>query len=286
MKNKLLIIMLLIISTSILIKAQEPSSFFPKEIGNKWHYKDLNTGQISISELTKDSVDLDGNYYLFYDNQTNPNYLIDTAHNVFLIYNPFPNYLRYKLDADSGDAWESQPGGASWAWVARVETSFVFSQPSIIKVFQYGPVHPDSLPQPYALSEDWLASGFGLIYQWREPTDIISLIGCVIDSDTFGITTSVKMIEDNIPADFKLKQNYPNPFNPTTTIEFELSREAEVNISVYNLLGQQVSILFDGLKSAGFHKIKWDASGIASGIYLCRLQTEGNTRTIKMLFSK
>lgn len=291
MKNKIQVIILFTIFISVLLKAQDPISFFPKEAENKWYYKDLNTGHISFREITKDSIDSNGSHYLFYDNQTNPTRIIDTTYNVFVNSYPFPNYLLYKLKADSGDVWESQPGGANWAWIARVETSFVFSRPSIIKIFQYGPVHPDSLSQPHALKEDWLASGFGLIYQWREPTDIVSLIGCVIDSDTFGITTSIKPIENNIPADFVLKQNYPNPFNPITKIEYYIPKATFVTLKIYDIMGIEIKTLVSEEKYMGKYYVIWNGRNdkdemVSSSIYFYKLETDENKIVRKMVFLK
>jgi hypothetical protein len=72
---------------------------------------------------------------------------------------------------------------------------------------------------------------------------------------------------NGIPVSYKLYQNYPNPFNPTTTIEYHLPAVSYVDLSVYNLLGQKVVTLVSGNKNAGFHQVKWDASGRSSGVY-------------------
>ena len=67
--------------------------------------------------------------------------------------------------------------------------------------------------------------------------------------------------KDNpLPSSFKLHQNYPNPFNPTTRIKYDIPKLSEVRIVVYNLMGWQVAILFDGIKPAGYHNITWDLS--------------------------
>jgi hypothetical protein len=71
---------------------------------------------------------------------------------------------------------------------------------------------------------------------------------------------------------FKLEQNYPNPFNPTTIINYELPITNDVELSIYNLLGQKVAMLINEQKDAGYHQVEWDASGFASGIYYYRIQ--------------
>ncbi|MDP3830593.1 MAG: T9SS type A sorting domain-containing protein, partial [Ignavibacteriaceae bacterium] len=234
---------------------------------------------------SRDSIGFDSSHNLFYDTYYfYPQFRIDTNLNIFEAPQEGWNFLLYKLDADVGDIWEGKNDGISWAWVTRIETAYVFSKLTTIKIFRYGPGRPDSANSPGFL-ENWLASGFGLIYSDYN-YGFTYLQGCIIAGDTFGIVTSVKDILTEIPEVFKLNQNYPNPFNPTTTIEFELAHEAEVNIHVYDILGQQITILSSGFKPAGIHKIKWNASGLTSGVYLCRLQANDKVSSIKMLLTR
>lgn len=92
----------------------------------------------------------------------------------------------------------------------------------------------------------------------------------------------------SLPTQFKVQQNYPNPFNPTTLIKYELPKEGLVDISIYNLLGQRIANLYNGVKSAGFQSISWngkDSNGfeLSSGIYFARVSFERNVSTIKMM---
>jgi hypothetical protein len=73
------------------------------------------------------------------------------------------------------------------------------------------------------------------------------------------------------PEKFELFQNYPNPFNPATTISYQLSSPGRVRLVVYNLLGQEVARLVDAEREAGFHQQLWDASSLASGLYIYRV---------------
>lgn len=272
MKHKLFTIGFLLSLQAAIASAQTPESFFPFQVGNLWEYQMIPSGELYQIAFTSDSLLPDGSHYIFYN--TTVLYRIDTSADVYL----YPldttafNWLRYKLPADSGEVWQLQPphtGG--WAWVAEVESAYVFSQPTVVKVFRYGPGHPDSTTA--YLEEDRLASGFGLIYTWREPNDIRYLRGCIIDGDTFGIITNVRKEEFVIPREYQLKQNYPNPFNPTTTIEFELPEAAVVSVRVYDLLGRQVATLVEGKLSVGTHRVMWDARELPSGIYFIRLTT-------------
>ena len=73
-------------------------------------------------------------------------------------------------------------------------------------------------------------------------------------------------------AGYQLLPNYPNPFNPTTNINFNLPVTSNVQLTVYNLLGQKVATLIDGRTAAGLHTVKFDAQNLASGVYFYRLK--------------
>jgi hypothetical protein len=103
-------------------------------------------------------------------------------------------------------------------------------------------------------------------------------------SPTFtGLTTTAVPGTQETPFRFELSQNYPNPFNPTTNVAYAIAKAGEVRLIVYNLLGQQVAVLADGVQTAGEHVAPFDARGLSSGVYYCRLQAGENTATMKML---
>ena len=107
-----------------------------------------------------------------------------------------------------------------------------------------------------------------------------------------------------IPNVFALHQNFPNPFNPETEIRYQLPKESNVSITIYNVLGRRVKTLFEGPKEAGYLRTFWNAVDefgypIASGIYFCRIdcrKTENRgglmvevsefTKTIKLMYMK
>jgi hypothetical protein len=74
------------------------------------------------------------------------------------------------------------------------------------------------------------------------------------------------------PAEYVLSQNYPNPFNPGTNIRYELPKTSHVGLTVYDLLGREVSVLVNDRREAGVHEVKFDGSGLASGVYFYRLR--------------
>ena len=111
---------------------------------------------------------------------------------------------------------------------------------------------------------------------------------CEVWSSTWiGTQSTVLSAEEEIVAnEFALHQNYPNPFNPETTIKFSIPSTQDVNLSVYNMLGQRVVTLFNGELQGGSHIAKWHAGDIASGVYIYKLTSSNKTITQKMLLLK
>jgi hypothetical protein len=89
-----------------------------------------------------------------------------------------------------------------------------------------------------------------------------------------------------IPSTFALHQNYPNPFNPSTTISYDLPVRARVKLVIYNLLGQEVATLVNGEQEPGRYNVKFDASGLPSGIYFYRLEASKFVDVKKMILVK
>ncbi|MCK5126002.1 MAG: T9SS type A sorting domain-containing protein [candidate division Zixibacteria bacterium] len=109
---------------------------------------------------------------------------------------------------------------------------------------------------------------------------------------TYNVLTPSAAGDDPVIANvFSLDQNYPNPFNPSTTINYSLARKSKVNISVYNILGQQINTLVNGEKDAGPHQIPWygddnNGDAVASGIYFYKMVTDDFVETFKMVLMR
>jgi hypothetical protein len=85
---------------------------------------------------------------------------------------------------------------------------------------------------------------------------------------------------------FQLQQNYPNPFNPSTDIKFAIPKAGNVSLIVYNILGEEVATLVNGFKPAQSYTVKFDGTGLASGVYFYTLRYNGQSMTKKMLLLK
>jgi len=114
----------------------------------------------------------------------------------------------------------------------------------------------------------------------------VDLDGTSHFSDVIGFTpTNVESNTSN-PRTFSLEQNYPNPFNPSTTITYELPMSSEVQLSVYDMLGCELSVLVNESRDAGVHEAKFDASGFSSGVYFYRLRAGDFVSMKQMLILK
>ena len=112
-----------------------------------------------------------------------------------------------------------------------------------------------------------------------------------VDNVSLSLPTSVDHGTDQVPGEFTLRQNFPNPFNPTTTFTYDVPLAQVVRLSVYNLLGEKVKTIIDGLVEAGTHREIWDGTndqglGVVSGVYFYRLEATDFSSTRKMMLMK
>lgn len=98
--------------------------------------------------------------------------------------------------------------------------------------------------------------------------------------------TSVEAVDNGIPTDYYLSQNYPNPFNPITTIKFGLPEDTQVELVVYNIIGQKVATLVNQYMRAGHYVVQFDGSNYASGTYFYILKAGSKVLKNKMLLIK
>ncbi len=233
---------------------------------------------------------------------------------VSVVDNPYPDELNGsgrvgKMIKDGGEFW-----GGAWFELDRpitfdtennAITMKVWSPredvPVAVKVEQTDGDEEYEMVVPTTTSGEWEEltwdmNGAGFDETW----DIVTLIfdleaGQIGDgSENFtwyfdelyvsGIhtTTSSEAPDKEVPQQMQLGQNYPNPFNPTTNITFSLPEAVHATLGVYNLLGQRVAMLKDEYLTSGQHSVTFDASDLASGTYIYRLQA-GNQQITRSL---
>ena len=105
--------------------------------------------------------------------------------------------------------------------------------------------------------------------------------GVVLETMSAGTVTDVHVTASGLPDKFELYQNYPNPFNPATQIRFSIAEQGFVSLRIYNLLGQELLTLVDGVLHAGVHTTTWNPTNMASGVYFYRLEVIDTKNTSK-----
>jgi len=143
--------------------------------------------------------------------------------------------------------------------IERSEDNISFSEIGFVPGFG-----TTTKPKSYSYSDQFANSG---TYQYRLKQ---------IDFDGSFAYSNVAEVEVSLPTEFSLEQNYPNPFNPSTSIQFSLPVDAQVQIEVYNLVGEKVAEVVNKDFSTGSHKVSFDASTLTSGIYFYQIDVTGN----------
>ena len=105
------------------------------------------------------------------------------------------------------------------------------------------------------------------------------------------VTVTSGKSEELLPKAFSLSQNYPNPFNPETVIRYTLPEDCQVELTIYNILGQKVKTLVHEYQRAGYKTVRWDSRDdegdeVASGVYLYRIEANGYVEVKKMAVLK
>lgn len=136
-------------------------------------------------------------------------------------------------------------------------------------------------PQVYSYTDMNVPAG-RFYYRLKQ----IDLDGSLHFSEPISVDVLTGVGENELPATFELKQNYPNPFNPATTIEFGVAKAGFVSLKVYNMLGEEVATLVSEELREGSYRRVFDASGLASGVYMYKLSTGSFVQTRKLVLTK
>ncbi|HPS65557.1 MAG TPA: T9SS type A sorting domain-containing protein, partial [Ignavibacteria bacterium] len=89
-----------------------------------------------------------------------------------------------------------------------------------------------------------------------------------------------------VPAKFDLSQNYPNPFNPATKINFDLPKDGQVSLKIFDMLGRELSTIVNEIRKAGYYTVEFNASNLASGVYFYRISAGEFSSVKKMIVLK
>jgi hypothetical protein len=145
--------------------------------------------------------------------------------------------------------------------------------------------YDDHLPWP--ITADGQGATLELIDAVRDNSAADSWMASLEHGTPGSVNSSVTSVDEDvtntIPDEFVLSQNYPNPFNPTTRISYSVPKSSFVSLKVFNVLGQEVRTLFEGVRQPGNYSATFDAVGLSSGVYLYRVQTENFIQTKKLV---
>ena len=209
----------------------------------------------------------------------------------FATYVPTPDSIQYD------PAYEGNSGDANWMDVFEVESDVVVDVNGETRGIDN---LPDVRTLPVAMHRV-LPAGNKLFFAsyWTYAVNTThtnyNWLGYTNESPAyqallwFGIpvlVTDVKQVGSGLPEDYSLAQNYPNPFNPSTTINFALPQASKVVLKIYDVLGREVATLLNSEKAAGNYQVDFDASKLASGVYVYTINAGSFTSTKKMMLMK
>lgn len=248
-----------------------------------------NSGIISldnqVGKMINNEVDLIANKY---KPQENFNSLFFTSREDTLRTLYFGNQLPEQIDQTQYKLPPIPPTGSFDARFSSVDSWLTESSNGAIKLQvpedEYISVHLET--NTMKSSDSWKITQLADDVRYREDVlrdgDSMELYSSDIDKIILDYIKSDTEANSEQPISYTLEQNYPNPFNPTTQIQFSLPEQAQVNISIYNVVGQKVGEAVNRLLEAGQHSVSFDASGLPSGIYFYKMQA-GSFQDIKKL---
>jgi hypothetical protein len=149
----------------------------------------------------------------------------------------------------------------------------------------------ETVSKSYIAYEAKIPSDYKGVSDVQYANDQIKIIENGMDSSRtilldIGTVTDIISNGNVSPEQFHLSQNYPNPFNPATIISYQLSDLSNVKLTVYDLLGRKIETIINKQQSAGKYQVKFNASGLSSGIYFYRLQAGQFSQTKKMILNR
>ncbi|MBV6513062.1 MAG: hypothetical protein FMNOHCHN_02587 [Ignavibacteriaceae bacterium] len=295
MKKNLLLITIAVILLIAKAEAQStPRIQMPYGVGNVWvtdivdddeklrfEYLDSNFVIDSISYWVLESRDY--GYVGYYYCRIRPDgYHVERVDSNVIA----PNYewIHWKENPQVGDEWVNQRLHQFWRYqIIDNFTAPIYGQPDTL----YG-LRISLDGNPYELFALYSLK-FGILsYTAEFETD--RQMGCVINGVVYGDTTFYPWVSvrgEVMELDYRLEQNYPNPFNPSSEIRFRLPESSEIELGVYDILGNRVAVLAKGQYEAGSHGVIFDGAHLASGVYLYKLSYgRGMTLTRKMTLLK
>jgi hypothetical protein len=182
----------------------------------------------------------------------------------------YPSYGADEIPNDTRFSWDRLNGADEYQLQVTRATDSQFAHTLFDRTFAYGTSASNTVVNYMVFN---LPEESELIWRVRAQNGSgTSPWSTTASYTTMGGTSTPVEEGAELPTQAELFQNYPNPFNPTTTIAFELPARSDVTLTVYDVMGRQVTTLVSESLSAGRHDVTWDAGDRASGLYLYRLR--------------
>ena len=248
-----------------------------------WMEKDLSTASSYGGEGNYCYINYPGqNQILFYDGQANQEHWFSSStgtvlarDSVFFMYAQDGKYIGYSLTNHAYSEFVSaQIGGQLW----NKYIVLVYSQYDQLVYDAFNNLFlPLTLSTEHGVRRNAKAGGKTALVMSQNGYLFAYYPGEITGMEAESQAKTIPSVT------YKLSQNYPNPFNPTTLISFSISKSGKTSLKIYDILGQEVKDLVSGTMKAGEHTIEFDATGLASGIYLYQLVSGDFIETKKMI---
>lgn len=271
------------------------------KVGNAWTYRDYWWIPLSKIEIIDTAIIENQKYFKLNENGYHQ-FLRLRKDGYYVVYDSIYGtvtgkyYIYYKKNAQVGDFWAQTRFGFPDSFkiyhkvIGITDISTFWGTWITTKMIEI----TDSILTSYI--EYW-SEDFGLVRVLVDDIwagGVYFLWGCVINDTVYGDTTFTVSVEDSAfvnPTNFELYQNYPNPFNAVTMIKYSITKTSHVKLKVYDILGNEVSVLVDEVKPPGNYSVEFYAEklkqlSISSGTYFYELSANGQRKVKKMALIK
>lgn len=282
MRIRFLCLSLLFTLTGSFGRAQSSNFVFPFGPTDKWEYDIFNNNDPwhpshATLRLTKDTLMpnnitykcLSDGFHTFF-------YLRRDSTKVIQYFSPdSTEFVRYNFSKKVGDTIAAIPRRFDTAFIRLSDDRLttVFGESRRVLTFR----STDAMVWDDVVDSIGIL-GFNVLLEVA-----YSLTGALVNGKIYGTLTHVREGHGTFANTPSLSQNHPNPFNPITLIHFDLPTRCYVLLTIRNILGQPVATIIDGQKEAGSHKIEWNASQLASGVYFYTIEAGDFLQTKKMV---
>jgi hypothetical protein len=275
---------MLLISLALVSIQASGQGMYPLQKGNLWQYQsgDLTSPDRWESLITGDTILPNGKIYSQFT-QTNfgTRFLRQEGSRVFGYgQSDSSEFVLFDFAATPGDTISRFQKGQQLSSIVLqgrdLHANYNRTVWTFLLIFGSG-------PGSYDFADWWITDSLGLTHMIGEPGITYNMTGARINEIIYGTVLDVQKQTTSFPDKSRLEQNYPNPFNPSTTIRYALPQRSHVTLTVFNTLGQQVASLVNGDEEAGYHDVRLDASGLASGMYFYHLTAGDYVKTKKLV---